>query len=222
MIIGVSGQKESGKNTVCDIIRAIDLYYNHLSYFTAGHDSLEEIIWKCCREDGFGPLAHFNGIASKWEVHAYADILKKTLSCITGCRLSNLYSHKGKESLSNIKQPNSDKFYTYRQLLQLFGTEVGRVISENIWVDATLKYYNANLSNWLIPDVRFPNELKAIKDRGGLIIHCNRSDQLSDLHASERALDGFSNEFDLEIEYDPTLKTMTFEVLNFMQTHKLI
>lgn len=220
MIIGVSGQKESGKNTVCDIIRAIDIF--HSPYYLKQWGSLDEFVWKCCRCKELSHLAASEDIISKWDVHAYADILKKVVSLITGCRLEELYSHTGKESPSAIKQPNSEQFYTYRQLLQLFGTEVGRAISENIWIDATLKYYNPKYNNWLVSDVRFPNELMAIKDRGGLIIHCNRSDQFTDLHESERALDGFSNEFDLEVEYDPTLKTITSKVLDFMQTHKLI
>lgn len=86
---------------------------------------------------------------------------------------------------------------TPRKLLQLIGTECGRkIIHPNIWVNATMAGYrsgtvrtnfatdeNGNLiaipshnvsDNWVITDVRFPNEVQAIKDRGGIVISINR------------------------------------------------
>lgn len=63
---------------------------------------------------------------------------------------------------------------TPRLLLQLLGTECGRnIIHPNIWVNATMADYTEH-SNWIISDVRFPNEVKAIKDRGGISIRVNR------------------------------------------------
>lgn len=85
---------------------------------------------------------------------------------------------------------------TPRKLMQLIGTEAGRnILHPNIWVNALFAdyksinsegtFYNEKLKtrtacattiypNWVITDVRFPNEVRAIKDRGGVVIRVNR------------------------------------------------
>ena len=89
---------------------------------------------------------------------------------------------------------DSTKKITVRKLLQLLGTEVGRQIHPNFWINALFADYKSKgnlaferldsserlpLTNdpndfmfpkWIITDVRFPNEAKAIKDRGGIVI----------------------------------------------------
>ena len=86
---------------------------------------------------------------------------------------------------------------TPRLLLQLLGTDCGRdIINPSIWVNALFADYlptvefngepkqvkdgfeypmkNLQYPNWIITDVRFPNEAKAIKDRGGIVIRVDR------------------------------------------------
>ena len=84
---------------------------------------------------------------------------------------------------------------TPRKLLQLLGTDCGRnIINPNIWVNALFADYKAynivkepidgfrkdftvldsKYPNWIITDVRFPNEAQAIKDRGGIVIRVDR------------------------------------------------
>lgn len=78
---------------------------------------------------------------------------------------------------------------TPRKMLQLVGTECGRnIIHPNCWVNALFSEYvardyrtwqdpddsNIKYPDWIITDVRFPNEVKAIKDRGGIVIRVNR------------------------------------------------
>jgi hypothetical protein len=100
---------------------------------------------------------------------------------------------------------------TPRKLLQLLGTECGRqIIHPNIWVNALLADYDKYLefcvqnelsklkdksvrggfssnrnsfepARWIITDVRFPNEAKAIKDRGGIVIRVNRTSTCGDV-----------------------------------------
>jgi hypothetical protein len=92
-----------------------------------------------------------------------------------------------------------DSPLTPRLLLQLLGTEAGRdIIHPNIWVNTlfadyklidrdisnspytskkennALKALKSHYPNWIITDMRFPNELKAVKDRGGITIRVNR------------------------------------------------
>lgn len=93
---------------------------------------------------------------------------------------------------------------TPRLLLQLLGTECGRdILHPNIWVNALMSdykpvahkipnseegaiydSYNSAMDkdpnfeniypNWVITDMRFPNEADAVKQRGGLAIRINR------------------------------------------------
>lgn len=104
---------------------------------------------------------------------------------------------------------------TPRKLLQLLGTECGRnIIHENVWINALFADYREvsytgpsvvhdmgngtsiatcdlkiiPQSDWIITDVRFPNEAKAITDRGGVVWKVQR-----DICPSEIWLQRFGN-----------------------------
>lgn len=60
-----------------------------------------------------------------------------------------------------------------RSLLQRLGTEGGRKhIADDIW-SRTL-FEKPHAARLVIPDIRFPNEAKAVQDRGGVIIRVER------------------------------------------------
>lgn len=71
--------------------------------------------------------------------------------------------------------------------------------------------------NWIITDCRFPNELKAVKDRGGITIRVNRGfDVLNgkctiDVHPSETALD--NAEFDYVIDNNGSIDELIEKVV---------
>lgn len=85
--------------------------------------------------------------------------------------------------------------FTPRLLLQYIGTDLFRSkINTDIWVNALFADYNPLYTmkeidrstmartevdhlvhpTWIISDVRFPNEVEAIKDRGGIVVRINR------------------------------------------------
>jgi len=129
---------------------------------------------------------------------------------------------------------------TPRLLLQLLGTECGRdIIHPNIWVNALFAdytpfipgdinksmkepfaradmKYRQEAANWIITDVRFPNEAQAIKDRGGIVIRVNRYDENGmpyktlNNHPSETALDEY--EFDHVIDNDGSIEELVEKV----------
>lgn len=78
--------------------------------------------------------------------------------------------------------------------------------------------------NWIITDVRFPNEAKAIKERGGIVIRVNRFDytkeELADMHESETALDDY-HDFDCIINNKESLTNLIEQVTTIAQSHKL-
>jgi uncharacterized protein YjhX (UPF0386 family) len=141
-------------------------------------------------------------------------------------------------------------------LLQLLGTECGRnIIHPNIWVNALFADYKENIGydkifkkediennnnwkypSWIITDMRFPNELKAIKDRSGITIRVNRDvrefkeyfngkewlkkPMPNDIHLSEIALD--NAEFDYKIENNGTIEELIEKVKEILIKEKLI
>jgi len=79
-----------------------------------------------------------------------------------------------------------------RRLLQVFGTEVGRnLFGETFWIDQAFKRADEH-ERVVFSDVRFPNEAKAIQQRGGDVWRINRHNhQPVNGHTSEHAMDNF-------------------------------
>lgn len=133
---------------------------------------------------------------------------------------------------------------TPRLLLQLIGTQCGRqIIHPNIWVNATMADYKQTNScshwegdapiyrmpNWIITDVRFPNEAKAIKDKGGILIRVNRPCEECGVleghkmiphknkpseHESETALDDY--EFDYIVDNSGTIEELIVKIKDIL------
>jgi len=106
---------------------------------------------------------------------AYADPLYRGISAMLGIPEHILRDRSQKEkALERIgKSP--------RQLLQTIGTEWGRnLVSTTIWVDvAVWSWERASADGHeviVVPDVRFPNEAKAIRDKGGEVWLVHRPD----------------------------------------------
>ena len=120
---------------------------------------------------------------------------------------------------------------TPRLLLQTIGTDIVRAINPNIWINSLFQYYTISdlalakmrrkgftpissflaLPNWIITDVRFPNEVKAIKEKDGIIIRINRETDYISNHSSEIALDDYED-FDYVIENDTTIAELKEKV----------
>lgn len=105
---------------------------------------------------------------------------------------------------------------TVGDLLQRFGTEVGRTIHPDAWVLSLLAGYKEGESFWVSDDCRFINEVNGIKERGGLLIRLNgdpgkvyeEAGKVRNLnHASETALDEYDG-FDVVINTENYLNEM--------------
>lgn len=94
-----------------------------------------------------------------------------------------------------------------RKKIQLEGTEYGRfVYGENVWCQTVAEWFNVFYENWgidkfIIPDVRFPNEVEFIHMLGGPVyrinapvrIENNRLSAEARQHSSETLLDEYTN-----------------------------
>ena len=195
MIIGISGKKQVGKDTVAGIIQKL----------TTPERKPDE-----------NGLISREILVSPWRIVRFADKLKDIVCLLTGCTREQLEDENFKNSyLSNSWTSSYDDVYygqikkekyTYRDVLQIVGTDLFRTqFHTDTWVNATMVDYKSKfaesdgfihteLSNggellwhdhpvfepshfpdWIIPDVRFPNEVQAIKQVGGIIIRIERS-----------------------------------------------
>ena len=235
MIIGISGYKQSGKSTVGNII------HNLLSIPT-----------------------------QSWEIKQFSTKLKEICSILTGIPIEDFEKEEVKSSALGEEwryyEDGVKQYYTVRYLLQRVGTDAMRdVIHPDVWVNALMKDYHGDkfgvnsrtkesiyavdgLPNWIITDVRFPNEAKAIKDKEGVIVRinrlicpvCNNTENFhfdylthkADIcnecgtsldttkHSSEIALDDYK--FDYVIENCGTSEELTEEVKQMLIHFKLL
>ena len=192
MIIGISGKAESGKDTAANMLKI--LYGNpNISYEDYNNKN-------------------YNKFADIEVIH-FADILKET--AMTMCVLSeeDVYTQHGK------KRKIEWLGITVRELLQKLGTCIRQNIDEDFWVKSLWAVVD-NWNNVIIADVRFPNEVNSIKERGGIVIRLNRDKSRIDYHISETALDDYK-EWDLVIDNNSTKEDLFNTLKKIVQKYPL-
>ena len=114
-------------------------------------------------------------------IHGFSDGIK-TLAIDYFCE--NDMDFNSQEVKSQIHQSGK----TYRQILQECGTKM-REIWPEVWIYSWQSFMRfLPMSVCIVPDVRFPNEVKAIQDMGGIVIRLTRNPVDSD-DKTETALD---------------------------------
>jgi hypothetical protein len=106
-----------------------------------------------------------------------------------------------------------------RRTLQRLGTEVGReIIGPDVWVDATFNLLGES-GDVAIADMRFPNEAKAVKARGGIAVRVDRPGVgPANDHPSEMALDDWP--FDARVGNGSTLEALGDEIMDVIDQHR--
>lgn len=209
MIIGISGRKQSGKNTVANIINGELLKDMELiSDYKINHEGQLVIKTTDTRgNEGWGILdvtrkdEEFQQYADKniWphvKIYHFADYLKSIAINLFGLDYKKVYGNDDDKNTktdfnwNNMPATNKKRGkLTIRDFLQYFGTDIVRKIKNNAWVESTINIINnENPEIALIPDVRFPNEVLAIKESGGFVLRLTRN-VYDDKHECESALD---------------------------------
>ena len=75
--------------------------------------------------------------------------------------------------------------------------------------------------SWCITDVRFPNEVKAIKEKEGIVIRINRESDYNSTHFSETALDNYED-FDYTIDNNNCIDCLIEKVKEILKHEKII
>jgi hypothetical protein len=246
MIIGVNGKIGSGKDTVGSIIQYLTSECGDSN--SSRHRTYAEFLQK----GGGSNLRNFDQhYVSNWEIKKFAGKLKQTASLLTGIPIEKFEDQEfkktylGEEWNSPYNIPFSgpdfvehDGGMTVRTLLQKLGTEAMRDgLHENVWVNALFADYKAIeripekrmsiMPNWIITDMRFPNEMKAILEKSGITIRVVRDYALrggpedpKNIHPSETALD--DAEFDYEIINDGTIEDLIEKVKEILIKENII
>jgi hypothetical protein len=212
MIIGVNGRINSGKDTVGKIIQ----------YLT--DDTVSKTVYPKFEE--FDKLDVGNEGYHPWQIKKFAGKLKQIASLLTGIPVEKFEDQEFKKL-----DMNSEWGMTYREFLQRLGTEAMREgLHTNVWVNALFADYKAIeripekrmsiMPNWIITDMRFPNEMEAVVEKGGLTIRVVRPGTSTGTHPSEIALDGHTMHY--EIINDGTIEDLVEKVKEILTKENII
>jgi hypothetical protein len=115
---------------------------------------------------------------------------------------------------------------TAREVMQFVGTDIFRKMKNDVWAGATIKKIaQEKPALAIIADCRFPNEVQAIKEAGGIVIKLTRNPYNSN-HESEVALDEVmypTSNFDLVIYNENlSIQEQNKAVLNFLKKKEVL
>lgn len=226
IVVGIAGQKHSGKDTVSSIMAELLMYDIYEDYETFNFKGEENGKDRLC-------IIHF------------ATSLKKSLSTIFNINIDKFYNNKDNEwyclqngkfydyipknsnkitidklnnnSLSELMNNNAD-FIKLRTLMQYFGTNICRNnLGNDIWVNNTInraKWILKFTNKCIISDVRFKNEAEFIKRTfpNSIIIKVNR-----DSNNIEHESENIDFDVDYVINNNGTLKDLFNDVKKLTQ-----
>jgi hypothetical protein len=124
--------------------------------------------------------------------YAFAEPIKQMLTSVFGPHF-----HTG-----DREQICPEAGISYRALMQTLGTEWGRAVNPDLWVNLVAKQWNTvkdgfwspetgHTTGMILSDVRFDSEARWIKEQGGILIEIDRPG-IEEVgiagHASERGI----------------------------------
>lgn len=204
-IIGFAGRKQAGKDTACNFILATKIAELGISRSTRlnkrGQIEVTDIFDDSASGNEWMPFAPpqvdvqtlFNNELGKFiKIYSFADKLKQMSIDILGLKEEWVFgTDEQKNTLTKFQwdkfSPDKTGAMTAREVLQHVGTEIFRAMNENVWVEACLQQIVEEAPELaLISDTRFPNEVRAIQEKGGCVIGLARNPySKADKHASE-------------------------------------
>lgn len=188
-LIGILGEKISGKKTVATIWQLLEYYYNSVDSKNENND----ILWVLKKilgvDNNYIPISKWE--LSTWKQKTFDFKIKQICSIITGLDVSQwqnpeIFNRKFKGFLF---YDNSNRIeLSFSQLLRvveqdLFASSLGH----NIWTDALfIDYIKSDLCEnglkrivpeypkWIITDVKTESQLESILEKDGILIEVLR------------------------------------------------
>lgn len=202
-LIGIAGVKNSGKDTVASMLSYIYTVGVASAKFSEWQER-KDIVNKSKTIHFADPLKdvlsmifdiprqYFNDRLHKDETY-YCSDTRKFCTYADCCRLGYVFIDNKVMTVNGIDyllDKNNRYAVKLRELMQFFGTDIGReMLGKNIWINAAkirieniLKFTNYMC---LVPDVRFENEAKTIQELGGRVVYIERTTDTNDTHESE-------------------------------------
>lgn len=235
IVIGIGGQKHSGKDTVASML----LYINHKGPAAAKYNEWAES-WKkgsylysqiathfadplkdCCSIMFNIKREYFDDI--KYKDDLYYDFRKNEFIKDIDITLEHNrlvptdfldFSNFANKIANNVDAP----LIKIRNLMQVYADTMKYVFGEDVFVNTTIRRVNDICRNYnfaLVPDVRFSNEAIALRQtndvwQGYIIRVIRKSEQSNDLHNSEVC----NFQSDYIIENDNTLFSLFYKVID--------
>lgn len=225
MIIGINGKIGSGKDTVGKIIQWLtkpEPDGQYIGFQTYDDYTLEKL--------------------SPFKIKKFAGKLKQTASLLTGIDVEKFEDQEFKKTNLGPEWDTELEYVipmTVREFLQNLGTEAMREgLHTNVWVNALFADYKYEIHrsevptraagfidqhvypNWIITDMRFPNEMEAVELREGVTIKVVRPGTSVGTHPSETALDDAY--FDHVISNDGTIEDLVEKVRQILTIERII
>jgi hypothetical protein len=227
MIIAINGSPGSGKDTVGRMIQYLGYGADKAGISYSDWDG--KPVWGTFESSFF---------QRDWEIKKFAGKLKEVASILTGIPvekfedqefkksyLSDEWSYLPKDEIITDGIGLMFKRMTVRELLQWLGTDALRNhLHKNVWVNALMCNYvgsTIDLStgqidhypDWIITDLRFPNEFDAVVAKHGITLKVVRPGVTGSTHESDTALN--SQRFDYTIVNDGTIEDLLEKVKEF-------
>ncbi len=177
----INGLPESGKDTVGKMIQFLTSSYGEVNPFFDEYLDVEHTLSTC---------------GSTHQIKQFGEPLKKCAAIMLGCDVKDFESHEFKNSVLpekwwywKMEQKNKTYTYSYeeynkgemnpdfwelvkptvRDFLQNLGTEVGRTLHPNTWVNVMIANLDKNQKT-IITDFRFKNEYYVLKKKYPMVL----------------------------------------------------
>lgn len=169
-------------------------------------------------------LGYEKGIWSKnsslviYVLHRYIKLTPRKILQLLGTDAGRKIIHPNIWTNSLMNEYVEEDGYKYE--VQPLGG-LGMSGEQKLLMKSEPEYFNNGFQNWCITDVRFPEEVKAIEDRNGIILRIDRPGLESlDTHESETALDDYP--FEHRVVNDGNIEDLIGKIKDFLTTTKIL
>jgi hypothetical protein len=204
MLIGISGIKRSGKDTIANVLIK-DFGFKKIAFA----DKLKDI---CARV--------FDLPVSVFHRDDFKDMVFEAPVIIDVEHIKNLvtlleeYTSIPNDAYNALMSTGCSKtLYSPREILQFVGTDLCRnCVNDSIWLDIFNSIVKNTEGHVVVSDARFTNERNLIKSLGGTNILVSRSNlNNKDSHASENDL-GDESSYDVHVKNDTTKEKLEHDI----------